>query len=116
FHEFQPIGGVCARLCSAPTIVNCRLALPRSFAAVSSTSVVPGFFREPEMMPVCGLSSSPSGRFLAENLSGGRPVAGTRNRNGLPGVAPAVLGPFIAGFGDVPRAKTGGGGKGGDVV
>ncbi len=97
FHEFQPMGGVRASLCSPPTIVSSRVAAPRAFLTSISTTVEPGCLSEPAMMPVAGSSVSPSGRFLTAKWSGFSPVAGMRNKKGRPGVLPTIRGPWMAG-------------------
>ena len=49
--------------------------------------------------PVASSSVNPAGRFSAENCIGRSPVAGIRNRNGLPGRTPTTRAPLIRGSG-----------------
>ena len=107
FHEFQPIGGVSASLPLAATMVSSRDALPFALCARTCTFVVPGSAIEPEMMPVFVSIESPAGRPVAAKVSGASPVAGSRNRNGRPGVAPTMRGPLRRGVADALDARRG---------
>ena len=62
------------------------------------------------------IESQPLGRFSAETVAARSPLAGTRNRNGRPGVAPVIVGAWMAGRGEFSWAIGGPTGQGGSMV
>lgn len=114
FHEFQPSGGVNASASSPPMIVSVRVARPLLLVAVIETSLRPALAICPLMIPDFSSSVSPAGRPRAENVSGASPVAGTRNKNGRPGVPPVMRGGLMRGVAGQADA-IGGAGSDGNV-
>ena len=73
-------------------MVSVAEAAPAGPFTVIFTAVLPAALSDPERMPVFSSSVRPAGRFSAAKVSGPSPVAGMRNRNGRPGVAPTMRG------------------------
>ena len=87
------MGGVSARASGPATMRSERRAVPWGPCTVNVTRSRPRSLNLAADDSRVGIDDEAGGRGSAENRSGGVPVAGTRNRNGRPGVAPVTRGP-----------------------